>query len=89
MIDKVVPCGTRVLAKRSQSEAQKNGLFIPEQYREKNQFADVYAIGNKTQEVQVGDKILTKKHFGEGIPIGEDFFIIKEEEILAYIRNEK
>jgi co-chaperonin GroES (HSP10) len=88
MIDKIHPCGTRVLAKREATEAEKNGLFIPEQYRDKNQFARVYAIGKDTKEVKKGDKILTKKHWGEGVPVGEDFFIIKEEEILAYIREE-
>lgn len=88
MIDKVYPCGTRVLAKRESTEAEKNGLFIPEQYRDKNQFAKVYAIGKDTKEVKKGDKILTKKHWGEGVPVGEDFFIIKEEEILAYIRED-
>lgn len=88
MIDKINPCGTRVLAKREESEAEKNGLFIPEQYRDKNQFAKVYAIGKDTKEVKKGDKILIKKHWGEGVPVGEDFFILKEEEILAFIREE-
>lgn len=89
MIEKVVPCGTRILAQRKKTEIEKNGIFIPDQYREQNQMAVVHAIGKDTKELQPGDTIFTKKHFGEGIRIAEDFFIIKEEEVLGYIREKK
>lgn len=64
----------------------QNGIIIPEQHRDKNQVAQVVAVGKDVDEIIVGDQILTKKFYGEGISVAEDFFIIKEEDILGFIR---
>lgn len=85
MIPGLKPTKKRVLAKRDDN-SQINGLFIPEQYRDKNQFATVVEVGIEVDEISPGDRILTKKFYGEGIAIADDFFIIMEEDILGFIK---
>lgn len=86
-IDGLKPTKKRVLAKR-ESQEQINGIFIPEQHREKQQFATVVEVGKDVEEIAVGDRILTKKFYGEGIAVADDFFIIMEDDILGYIKRQ-
>jgi len=86
MIDGLKPTRKRVLAQRDDNAYMK-GFYIPEEYRENNQFATVVAVGNDVPDIEVGDRIVTKKFYGEGIALTDNYFIIMEEEILGYIKK--
>lgn len=87
MIDNLTPTKGRVLAKREEPEVMRNGIIIPDSASDRNQIATVLRIGHGVEELQVGDKILTKQFYGEGIKLNEEHFIIKEEDVIGYIRR--
>ena len=52
------PLGERVLVKRTEVENKTaSGIYIPDNAKEKPQTAQVVAIGNKVEDVKVGDTI--------------------------------
>ena len=93
---KVRPLYDRVLVQRLDTEeTTKGGIIIPETAKEKPQEGKVFAVGKgiimpdgttKPLDVKKGDKILFSKYGGTEINIeGEDYLILREEEILAII----
>lgn len=93
---KVRPLYDRVLVQRLDTEeTTKGGIIIPETAKEKPQEGKVVATGNgiilpdgtvKPLDVKKGNKILFSKYGGTEINIeGEDYLILREEEILAII----
>ena len=90
----VRPLRDRVLVKRVEEGEQKSGgIIIPDSAKEKPQRAEVVAIGSgRTLEngtrvpltVKAGDKVLVGKWSGTEVKIdGEEYLIIKEDEILG------
>ena len=90
------PLHDRVLVRRiEQSEQMRGGLYIPDTAKEKPQEAEVVAAGNgklldngerAVIEVKSGDKILFGKYSGSEIKIdGEEYLILREDEILAVL----
>ena len=93
---KVRPLHDRLLVKRiEEKETVKGGIIIPDTAKEKPQEGEVIAAGNgKTLdngqkvalEVKAGDKILFGKYSGTDIKIdGEEYLILREDEVLAVI----
>jgi len=94
---KVQPLGDRVVIRPLEAqEKTKGGIIVPDTAKEKPQEGEVTAVGKgkvlengKTEplEVKVGDKVLYGKYSGTEIKIdGEDYLIVKEEDILAIIK---
>ena len=92
------PLHDRVVVQRSDAqEAVRGGIIIPDTAKEKPQEAVVKAVGpGKLQDngerspidVKEGDRILIGKYSGNEIKIdGEDFVILREDEILAVIEG--
>jgi chaperonin GroES len=90
------PLHDRVLVKRLEAgEERTGGIIIPDSAKEKPQQAEVRAVGNGklldsgervATEVKPGDRILFGKYSGSEIKIdGEEFLILKEDEILAVL----
>ena len=89
------PLGTRVLIKRIESEEKtKGGIILKDENGESTQYARVVEIGDAIDEngneikmlVQNRDKIIVNKFSGTEIKYeGEDYIIIKQEDILAVI----
>ncbi len=90
----VRPLRDRVLVKRIEEREQRiGGIIIPETAKEKPQQAKVVAVGSgrvtdegKTipLDIKAGDYILIGKYAGTEIKLeGEDFLIIREDEILG------
>ncbi|MFW2516831.1 co-chaperone GroES, partial [Aliarcobacter butzleri] len=51
-----IPLGERVLVKRTEVEDKTaSGIYIPDNAKEKPQTAKVVGIGNKVEDVKVGD----------------------------------
>lgn len=88
------PLSDRVLIKRLDTqEKTASGLYIPDAAREKGQQGKVIAVGpgrihdgkNIPLAVQVNDTILFGKYSGTQIDAGDDYLIIREDEILGII----
>jgi len=92
------PLHDRVLVKRIETEEQiRGGIIIPDTAKEKPQEAEVIAVGpgklsdegkRSPMDVKEGDRILVGKYSGSEIKIdGNDFVILREDEILAVINS--
>jgi chaperonin GroES len=91
----ITPLHDRVVIKRiEEKESVKGGIIIPDTAKEKPQEGQVMAVGAGKLEkgervpldVKVGDRILFGKYSGTEIKLeGEEYLILREEEILAKI----
>ena len=93
---KIKPLADRILVKRldEAEEQQVGGIIIPDTAKEKPQEAEVVAVGpgkmddgkRVALEVKKGDKILIGKYSGTEVKIeGEEFLIMREEDVLAIV----
>jgi chaperonin GroES len=95
MTIQVTPLHDRVLVRRlEEKETAKGGIIIPDTAKEKPQEGEVMAVGaGKIEEgkripldVKTGDRILFGKYTGSEITIdGQEYLILREEEILAKV----
>jgi chaperonin GroES len=90
------PLHDRVLVRRlEESESKVGSIVIPDSAKEKPQQAEVVAVGNGKLleggaragiEVKAGDRILFGKYSGSEIKVsGEEYLILREDEILAVL----
>ena len=95
---KIRPLQDRLIVKRVAEENKtKGGIIIPDTAKEKPQEAEVIAVGpgklsdegkRSPMDVKEGDRILVGKYSGSEIKIdGNDFVILREDEILAVINS--
>ena len=95
---KVKPLHDRILVKRiEEGEQVVGGIIIPDTAKEKPQQGKVVAVGaGKIDEkgkrvpldVKDGDKILFGKYSGQEIKLdGEEFLIMREDEVLGVIEG--
>ena len=97
MATKITPLHDRVIIKRIEDNVNQTagGLFIPDTAKEKPQEGEVIAAGSgkykedgtrQTLDVKEGDRVLFGKYSGSEIKIdGEEFIIMREDEILGII----
>lgn len=97
---KIIPLGDRVLVKPlSHDELEKKsqfGIIIPETVdKEKPEQGKVVAVGEGRYEngklipmkIKIGDKVLFSKYGFDEVKVGDDeYFILKEESVLAIIK---
>jgi chaperonin GroES len=94
----ITPLHDRVILKRIEvGEQVSGGIIIPDSAKEKPQEGEVIAAGlgkyredgtRQTLDVQVGDRVLFGKYSSSEIKIdGEEFLIMREDEILGIIRR--
>ena len=92
----VRPLHDRILIQRLDEGEQKvGGIIIPDSAKEKPQQGKVIAAGagkvrddgtRQTPDVKAGDMILFGKYSGQEIKLdGENYLIMKEEDVLAVI----
>ncbi len=91
----VTPLHDRVLVRRlEEKETAKGGIIIPDTAKEKPHEGEVVSIGAGKIEkgkrvpldVKAGDRILFGKYTGSEITVdGQEYLILREEEILAKI----
>ena len=93
---KVRPLHDRIIVQRIEEGEQKvGGIIIPDSAKEKPQQGKVVAVGKGKikddgkvlpLDVKEGDKILFGKYSGQEIKLdGEEFLIMREEEVLAVL----
>lgn len=93
---KVRPLNDRILVKRlEQVEKTAGGIIIPDSAKEKPAEGKVVAVGNGklneagqrvALEVKAGDRVLFSKYGGTEVKLdGEDFIIMREDDILGIV----
>ena len=94
------PLHDRILVQRIEEEEQKAGsIIIPDSAKEKPQQGKVIAVGAGKADkdgkripldVTNGDTILFGKYSGQEVRVdGEDYLIMREDEVLAVIEGGK
>lgn len=97
MATTIKPLHDRVIVRRIEDNVNQTagGLFIPDSAKEKPQEGEVIAAGDgkykengerQSLDVKAGDRVLFGKYSGSEIKIdGEEFLIMREDEILGII----
>jgi chaperonin GroES len=94
----IKPLYDRVLVKRLESEQKSaGGIIIPDTAQEKTQYGTVIAAGEgklvadgsiRPLKVKQGDKVIFGKFSGTEVKFeGEEFLILREEELLGRFEN--
>lgn len=91
----IKPLSNRVVLKNLEAqETTKGGIILTGSAKEKPQTAEVIAVGDglvvdgKTipMTVKVGDKVIISKYAGTEVKLdGEEYIIVKEDDILAIV----
>ena len=96
MATKLTPLHDRIVVRRvEEAETTRGGIIIPDSAKDKPQEGEVIAVcRGKTNDkgetfpldVKEGDRILFGKYSGTEIKLdGEDFIIMREEEVLGIL----
>lgn len=92
------PLGDRLVVRPLDAqEKTKSGLVLPDTAKEKPQEAKVIAVGKgrlledgtvKSLEIRHGDRVLYGKYSGTEVSIdGEDYLILREDDVLAVVES--
>ena len=93
---KFTPLHDRILVKRTEEgETMRGGIIIPDSAKEKPQQGEVISVGKGKSndkgetfplDVKAGNTILFGKYSGTEIKLdGDDFLIMREEEVLGIV----
>ncbi|MGA8109196.1 MAG: co-chaperone GroES [Acidobacteriaceae bacterium] len=92
------PLHDRILVRRiEESESVRGGIIIPDSAKEKPQEGEVISVGKGKSndegkvfplDVKKGDRVLFGKYSGTEIRLeGEEFLIMREEEVLGILKK--
>ena len=98
MAAKLTPLHDRSVVRRiEESETTRGGIIIPDSAKDKPQEGEVIAVGKGKSndegkvfplDVKAGNRILFGKYSGTEIKIdGEEFLIMREEEVLGILEG--
>ena len=98
MATKLTPLHDRIVVRRvEEAETTRGGIIIPDSAKDKPQEGEVISVGKGKSndegktfplDVKAGDRILFGKYAGTEIKIdGEDFLIMREEEVLGILEG--
>jgi chaperonin GroES len=96
MSSKFTPLHDRILVRRiEEGESIRGGIIIPDSAKEKPQQGEVISVGKGKSndegkvfplDVKAGDTVLFGKYSGTEIKLdGDDFLIMREEEVLGIL----
>lgn len=96
----IQPLGDRILVKLLEEEGKSaGGIILPDSAKEKPQEGKVVAVGKgriledgsvRPLEIKVGDTVLFAKYSGSEVTHEEkEFMIMREEEVLAVLKDKK
>jgi chaperonin GroES len=96
MATKFTPLHDRILVRRvEEAETTRGGIIIPDTAKDKPQEGEVVSVGKgkineegkvRHLDVKEGDRILFGKYSGTEIKLdGEEFVIMREEEVLGIV----
>jgi chaperonin GroES len=98
MATKLTPLHDRIVIRRvEEAETTRGGIIIPDSAKDKPQEGEVISVGRGKSndkgetfplDVKAGDRVLFGKYAGTEIKIdGEDFLIMREEEVLGILEG--
>nr|WP_072515066.1 co-chaperone GroES [Ndongobacter massiliensis] len=88
------PLGERIVIRKLEKEEKtSSGIVLPTSAQEQPQYAEVVAISDKVEKdeelkgsVKVGDRVIYSKYAGTEVKLdGEEFIVIKLEDVLAVV----
>ena len=93
---KITPLRENVVLRRLDAEEERIGsIIVPDTAKEKPMTAEVVAVGagkvlkdgsRQAPEVEVGQQVLIGKYSGSEVKLdGEDYLIVREDEILGIV----
>ena len=88
----IKPLQDRVVVKMAEAEeTTQSDIILTGSAKEKPEFAEVIEVGPGTSDVKMevkkGDKILISKYSGTNVKLeGEEYIIVKMEDILAIVK---
>lgn len=96
----IQPLGDRILVKLlAEEDKSPGGIILPDSAKEKPQEAKVVAVGKgrlledgtvRPLEVKVGDTVIFAKYSGSEVAHeNKEFMILKEDDILAVLKEKK
>jgi chaperonin GroES len=97
---KIRPLQDRILVQRTEGEEKTTGgIIIPDSAKEKPQEGVVIAVGKgkprddggiNALDVAVGNQVLFGKYSGSDVTLdGEDYVILREDDVLAILDSKK
>jgi chaperonin GroES len=95
---KIRPLHDRVVVRRMEEErTSAGGIVIPDSATEKPIQGEIIAVGNgkvldsgesRPLDVKVGDRVLFGKYSGTEVKLdGEDFLVMREEDIMGVVES--
>ena len=92
------PLHDRILVRRlNEDDTVRSGIIIPDSAKEKPQKGEIIAVGKGKSndegkvlplDVKTGDQVLFGKYSGTEIKLdGEEFLIMREEEVLGIVKQ--
>ncbi len=87
----IQPLADRVILQQlAAEETTKSGIILPDSAKEKPAEGKVVAVGKDVSEVQTGDTVLYGQYGPTEIKVnGEEYMVVKEEDILAVVKGDK
>jgi chaperonin GroES len=87
MKTKIQPLTDYVVAQNEEPATRTlTGIYLPENSAQKSQVAKVLSVGKDVKNVKVGDRIIHKGYASTEIKMsGEEFLLVKEEDIIATV----
>ena len=93
---KIKPLGNRILVKRSEAEASRGGILLPDSAQEKPKQGEVLAMGPGKMDdegavtpidLKVGDQVLFSAFAGTEVEASDEmeYLIMSEEDVLAVV----
>jgi len=84
----IQPLADYVVAQAEEAKTKTaSGLYLPGNAQEKPKTAKVVAIGKDVKQIKTGEKIIYKSYSTTEVKIdGEDYILVKEEDILATVK---
>jgi len=82
------PLGDYVVAQAEAADSKTaSGLYLPDNAQEKPKTAKVMATGPNAKQVKTGDRIVYKSYSTTEVKVGGDeYILVKEEDILATVK---
>ena len=88
---KIVPLGKRVLVTMIlQKESVVKGIIIPGKNESYHETANVVAIGDEVEEINIGDVVLLNKFKGQMFSIDNvEFIMLNSEDVMAILLDDQ
>ncbi|MDQ5943296.1 MAG: chaperonin GroES [Patescibacteria group bacterium] len=83
------PLADRIVLEQIESEEKtSSGIILPDSAKEKPEQAKVIAIGPDVKGIKVGEVVLYTKYGPNEVKVdGNEYLIVKEEDVMAIIKK--